>query len=91
MYPDGTSPSGKAAGFGPAISEVRILPSQPIKRLSFESLFYIYKNFSVINNFLLVLLLEQLVMPKLSKLHQLQMYIPNDNLCYRLLKMHIYL
>ena len=27
---NGTSPSGKAAGFGPAISEVRILPSQPI-------------------------------------------------------------
>ena len=26
----GTSPSGKAAGFGPAISEVRILPPQPI-------------------------------------------------------------
>lgn len=28
---DGTSPSGKAPGFGPGISEVRILPSQPIK------------------------------------------------------------
>ena len=27
----GTSPSGKAAGFGPAISEVRILPSQILK------------------------------------------------------------
>lgn len=26
----GASPSGKAAGFGPAISEVRILPPQPI-------------------------------------------------------------
>ena len=26
---DGASPSGKAAGFGPAISEVRILPPQP--------------------------------------------------------------
>ena len=25
----GASPSGKAAGFGPAISEVRILPPQP--------------------------------------------------------------
>ena len=28
MQDIGTSPSGKAAGFGPAISEVRILPSQ---------------------------------------------------------------
>ena len=27
----GTSPSGKAAGFGPAISEVRVLPSQIYK------------------------------------------------------------
>ena len=27
----GASPSGKAAGFGPAISEVRILSPQPIK------------------------------------------------------------
>lgn len=25
---DGTSPSGKASGFGPDISEVRVLPSQ---------------------------------------------------------------
>ena len=36
--PVGTSPSGKAAGFGPAISEVRILPSQILKD-SFGSLF----------------------------------------------------
>ena len=28
MLGNGTSPSGKAAGFGPAISEVRVLPSQ---------------------------------------------------------------
>ncbi len=27
---NGASPSGKAAGFGPAISEVRILSPQPI-------------------------------------------------------------
>ena len=27
----GASPSGKAAGFGPAIPEVRILPPQPLK------------------------------------------------------------
>ena len=29
----GASPSGKAAGFGPAISEVRILPPQNLKRV----------------------------------------------------------
>ena len=29
--PDGASPSGKAPGFGPGISEVRILPPQPLK------------------------------------------------------------
>lgn len=28
---NGASPSGKAAGFGPAIPEVRILPPQPLK------------------------------------------------------------
>ncbi len=28
---NGASPSGKAPGFGPGISEVRILPPQPIK------------------------------------------------------------
>ena len=28
----GASPSGKAAGFGPAIPEVRILPPQPLKK-----------------------------------------------------------
>ena len=27
----GASPSGKAPGFGPGISEVRVLPPQPIK------------------------------------------------------------
>ncbi len=32
----GASPSGKAAGFGPAISEVRILPPQPINSLKGE-------------------------------------------------------
>ena len=32
----GASPSGKAAGFGPAISEVRILPPQPINSLQGE-------------------------------------------------------
>ena len=37
---NGASPSGKAAGFGPAISEVRILPPQPFKRLSKEGLFF---------------------------------------------------
>ena len=38
---NGASPSGKAAGFGPAISEVRILPSQPIKRGSKNLSFFI--------------------------------------------------
>lgn len=38
---DGASPSGKAPGFGPGISEVRILPPQPIKlkRRYFDRLF----------------------------------------------------
>ena len=36
----GASPSGKAPGFGPGISEVRILPPQNNKRLSKESLFF---------------------------------------------------
>ena len=35
----GASPSGKAAGFGPAISEVRILPPQLKKDLSLIGLF----------------------------------------------------
>ena len=39
MYLIGTSPSGKAAGFGPAISEVRILPSQYFKRELEKALF----------------------------------------------------
>ena len=38
----GASPSGKAAGFGPAISEVRILPPQPINSLKGE--FFVEKN-----------------------------------------------
>ena len=49
----GASPSGKAAGFGPAISEVRILPSQPIKRLSLEGLFFA-KYFKVENAYYLI-------------------------------------
>ena len=28
----GVSPSGKAPGFGPGISEVRVLPPQPLNR-----------------------------------------------------------
>ena len=41
----GASPSGKAAGFGPAISEVRILSPQILKR-PLRSFFYykIYNN-----------------------------------------------
>ena len=35
----GASPSGKAAGFGPAISEVRVLPPQNIKDLSLDGSF----------------------------------------------------
>ena len=45
---DGTSPSGKAAGFGPAISEVRILPSQPIKD-SRKGVFFMFTTQSVSN------------------------------------------
>ena len=37
----GASPSGKAAGFGPAISEVRVLPPQIIKTLIDRVFFYL--------------------------------------------------
>ena len=40
---DGASPSGKAPGFGPGISEVRILPPQNNKRPTFVGLFYYSK------------------------------------------------
>ena len=40
----GASPSGKAAGFGPAISEVRILSPQILKR-PYRSFFY-YVNYN---------------------------------------------
>ncbi len=45
----GVSPSGKAPGFGPGISEVRILVPQPsiqtnISTLSFKDCLYAYAN-----------------------------------------------
>ena len=38
----GASPSGKAAGFGPAISEVRILPPQNKKIPTAEWVFFCF-------------------------------------------------
>ena len=41
---NGVSPSGKAAGFGPAISEVRVLPPQPFKKSLLKALFLVLVN-----------------------------------------------
>lgn len=37
--PNGASPSGKAPGFGPGISEVRVLPPQNTKKSAICGLF----------------------------------------------------
>ncbi len=47
----GASPSGKAAGFGPAISEVRILPPQiniNNKNTTLRGIFLLFNSFLIV-------------------------------------------